>query len=116
MNPDLWQDERIRYVIERLAPYAADFEPGGPLLSARIDITLADGRTHSHLQRGFRGHPDNAGRADAVVHKFTTITTGILDPTDSTRLVRVVDTLDDQPNLDELVRCLVATTSNTGNE
>lgn len=41
-----------------------------PTLSAQIDITLRDGGVLSHLQQGFRGHPANPGRAEAVVEKF----------------------------------------------
>jgi hypothetical protein len=57
MNPALWADHDIAAVIDKVAPCAHDFGPSAPLLSARIDITLHDGRTLSGAQHGFRGHP-----------------------------------------------------------
>jgi 2-methylcitrate dehydratase PrpD len=107
LNAQLWHDDRIRHVIDRVVPYAANFDPDAPLLSARIEIVLADGRVHRHLQRGFRGHPQNPGRAEAVAEKFTTLTAGILGSTQSDELRQLVEHLDDEPNVLELVSRLV---------
>jgi 2-methylcitrate dehydratase PrpD len=107
LNPDLWDDDRIRHVIDRVIPYANRFGPDLPLLSAQIDITSVDGRVHRHLQRGFRGHPDNPGRAEAVKNKFTSLTAGILGRETSQAIVRLVDELEKQPNVDQLIRHIV---------
>jgi 2-methylcitrate dehydratase PrpD len=107
LNPELWHDERIRQVIDRVAPYAADFGPEAPLLSARIEVVLADGRVHQHLQRGFRGHPANPGRAEAVAEKFTALTAEALGSGRSDELKQLVEHLDDEPNVLELVSRLV---------
>jgi 2-methylcitrate dehydratase PrpD len=108
LNPELWRDDRIRHVIDRVVPYAANFGPDTPLLSARIDVVLTDGRVHHHLQSGFRGHPGNPGRAEAVAEKFTTLTAEILGAPDSDELKRIVEHLDDEPNVLELVSHLVS--------
>jgi hypothetical protein len=60
MDSDLWSAPDIASIIDRVVPYAKDFGPGTPILSAQIDIALADGRVLSRLQHGFRGHPDSA--------------------------------------------------------
>jgi 2-methylcitrate dehydratase PrpD len=108
MDPDLWHDARIRYIIDRVVPYAAEFEPDVPLLSAQLDVVLADGSTHHHLQSGFRGHPANPGRADAVAEKYTALTTGILGSSRSQALKQLVEHLEDEPNILNLVHHVTA--------
>lgn len=107
MNSELWDDRRIRHVMDRVVPYAAEFDKDAPLLSARIDITLSDGRTYHHLQRGFRGHPDNPGRADAVTNKFSAVTTNVLDEEACNAIIGLVNALDQQPSIHELIRRLI---------
>ncbi|WP_328603865.1 MmgE/PrpD family protein [Amycolatopsis sp. NBC_00345] len=94
LNADLLADPGIRRVVDLVQPYEADFPPGSPVLSARIDITLRDGRVLSHLQQGFRGHQDDPGRAAAVEAKFRDNVIGLLPARTAGELVTTVDTLD----------------------
>ncbi|MFC4944258.1 MmgE/PrpD family protein [Pseudonocardia sp. GCM10023141] len=107
MNAELWDDDRIRQVIDRVVPYAANFGPGVNL-SAEIEVVLTDGRVHRHRQNGFRGHPANPGRAEAVAAKFTDLTAEILGSAGSDELRRIVEHLDGEPNVVELVGHLVS--------
>ncbi|HEX3779729.1 MAG TPA: MmgE/PrpD family protein [Pseudonocardiaceae bacterium] len=94
LNPDLLADPDILRVVDLVRPYAADFPPGSPVLSARIDITLRDGRVLSHLQKGFRGHQDDPGRAAAVEAKFRDNIANILPVRTADEIVSTVDTMD----------------------
>jgi hypothetical protein len=63
LNPALWTRPDIASVIDKVMPYAHDFGPGAPVLSARIEIAFDDGTILSRLQHGFPGHCiDRAGR------------------------------------------------------
>jgi 2-methylcitrate dehydratase PrpD len=104
MNPALWADHDIAAVIDKVEPYAHDFGAGAPLLSARIDITFNDGRTLSCLQHGFRGHPGNPGRSEAVEAKFRAIVGGLVSPAAADQLVALINGLDRQPDVSRLVR------------
>ena len=104
MNPALWADHDIAAVIDKVVPYAHDFGPGAPLLSARIDITLHDGRTLSGTQHGFRGHPSNPGRGEAVEAKFRSVVSGLISTAAAGQFVALINGLDRQPDVTTLVQ------------
>lgn len=79
LDPQAWIDQDILSVVDRVAPYAAEFPDGWPALSCHLEVELQDGRLLSHAQRGFRGHPDNEFTSDAdFTTKFHDNVDGIL--------------------------------------
>ena len=104
LNPALWTRPDIASVIDKVAPYAHDFGPDALILSARIEIAFRDGTTLSHLQHGFRGHPDTAGRSEAVEAKFSALVDGLIPPTAARRLIALTRDLELQPDVNELIR------------
>ena len=103
MNSTLWTDDNISSVIDRVVPYGKDFAPDMSLLSAQIDIELNNGSILTHLQRGFRGHPDNPGLAEAVEEKFRGIVDGIIPSANIDRLVALVNQLEGESDMSELL-------------
>jgi 2-methylcitrate dehydratase PrpD len=104
LNPALWTQPDIASVIDKVAPYAHDLGPDAPILSARIDVAFRDGTVLSHLQHGFRGHPDTPGRSEAVEEKFRSLVDGLIPPTATQRLITLTGDLEHQPDVDELIR------------
>jgi hypothetical protein len=94
----------IASVIDKVTPYAHDFGPDAPILSARIDIAFHDGTVLFHLQHGFRGHPDTPGRSEAVEEKFRSLVDGLIPPTAAQRLIILTSDLEHQPDVNELIR------------
>jgi 2-methylcitrate dehydratase PrpD len=107
LNEDLRADPDIAAVIDKVVPYKTDSGPGAPLLDAKVDIVFHDGRTLSRLQHGFRGYPDNPGRAAAVESKFRTIVSGLISPGASDELVNLTKSLEHQPDVAQLIRLAI---------
>ena len=93
---ELWTDPDVTHILDRIEFYATEFEADLPPLSCRIDIELDGGRRLSHVQHGFRGHPDHADTDDRdVVTKFLANVSGVLDPEAAEEIRDAVATLGD---------------------
>jgi 2-methylcitrate dehydratase PrpD len=102
----LWGDRKILAVADRVQVYATSFPDGFPLLSARVDVQLRDGREFTILQRGFRGHPANPATAAEIEAKFRANLQGLRSAAETEEiltLVRNLDTVSDLRRLCELV-------------
>ncbi|HEX4203267.1 MAG TPA: MmgE/PrpD family protein [Ktedonobacteraceae bacterium] len=107
MNPAMWTDPDIATVIDKVVPYERDFGLGASLLSARIDVTLSDGRVLSCEQHGFRGDPNDPGRDEAVEAKFRRNVDGIVTPLVADSLITLSLELEHQNDIAGLVRLTV---------
>jgi 2-methylcitrate dehydratase PrpD len=102
----LWGDPQILAVANRVQVYATSFPDGFPLLSARVDVQLRDGREFTILQRGFRGHPANPATAAEIEAKFRANLQGLRSAAETEEiltLARNLDTVSDLRRLCELV-------------
>lgn len=102
VDPQRWSDPAIRQVSEVVRPYAYDFADDMPLLSGHVDIHLADGRTLTGTQAGFRGSTSIPAGEDEIVDKFRANVEGILTAERSRAVLQAVQRIDELADIREL--------------
>jgi 2-methylcitrate dehydratase PrpD len=106
-DPALWGDPDVLAVADRIEVYQTTFpEEYPPLLSARVDVRLHDGREFATVQRGFRGHPVNRASKAEMETKFRGNLAGLrtVEETDEIlALLRDLDKMEDVGRLAELL-------------
>jgi len=97
----------IKRINARIDP---EIEAMGPAYrhAARVAVTTRDGRTFEHEILNRRGSPENPLSVDDVVYKFRNVVQSCLSRSDIDRVIKLVDTLDQQSNTSELFNILAA--------
>ena len=113
-DPSLWNDPSILAVADRVQVYATSFPDGFPMLSARVDVRLRDGREFTTVQRGFRGHPANPATAEEIEAKFRTNLQGLRSTDEIEEILALTRGLDEVPDLGYLTGLLAAPAGRTG--
>ena len=106
----LWRDPDILAVADRVAVYATTFPDDFPLLSARVQVRLHDGREFATVQRGFRGHPANPATATEIEAKFRGNLEGLCNTHETEEILALARSLDkvDDLGLRRLLELLAA--------
>ena len=107
-DASLWSDPDILAVADRVQVYATSFPDGFPLLSARVEVRLRDGREFTTVQRGFRGHPANPATAGELEVKFRANLQGLRSADEIEEILALTRSLDQVPDLGHLTGLLAA--------
>ncbi len=76
--------------------------------AARVIVTTRDGRKFEHEILNRRGSPENPLSVEDVVYKFRHVVQSCLSRSNIDRVIKLVDTLDQQDNTSELFNILAA--------
>jgi 2-methylcitrate dehydratase PrpD len=106
LDPARWTDAEILAVGDLVEPYAMPIPEGDPVFSAEVDIVLRDGRTLSHRQVGFRGHPSRPATAAEIEGKFRDNAAGLITAERAAAVVGAVTGLDSSDDIGELTGLL----------
>lgn len=104
----LWSDPDILAVADRVQVYATSFPDEFPMLSARVDVRLRDGREFATVQHGFRGHPANPATAEEIDAKFRANLEGLRSADEIAEILALTRSLDEVRDLGYLTRLLAA--------
>jgi 2-methylcitrate dehydratase PrpD len=104
----LWSDPDILAIADRIQVYVATFPDGFPMLSARVQVRLRDGREFATVQRGFRGHPANPATAAEIEAKFRANLDGLRGTNETEEILALVRGLDAVQDLGRLIGLLAA--------
>jgi 2-methylcitrate dehydratase PrpD len=104
----LWSDPDILAVADRVQVYATTFPDGFPMLSARVDVRLRDGREFATVQRGFRGHPANPATAAEIEAKFRGNLQGLRSTDETEEILALARSLEEVHDLGRLTELLAA--------
>jgi 2-methylcitrate dehydratase PrpD len=107
-DTSLWSDPDILAVANRVQAYATSFPDGFPMLSARVDVRLHDGRELTTVQRGFRGHPANPATAAEIEAKFRANLQGLRGKDEIEEILALTRSLDELRDLRRLTGLLAA--------
>jgi len=107
-NPALWSDPGLLAFAERVTTHPIEIPRDECQLGATVDVVLRDGRRFSAKQRAPTGHPDNPAQPGDVEAKFYELTSGLVPDGVAARIVRMVDRLEDEPDLTKLLELLTA--------
>jgi 2-methylcitrate dehydratase PrpD len=113
-DPSLWGDPDILAVADRVQVYATSFPDGFPMLSARVEVRLRDGREFTTVQRGFRGHPANPATAEEIEAKFRANLVGLRNTDETEEILALTRSLDKLPDLTYLIGLVAAPAGRTG--
>ena len=113
-DASLWSDPDILAVADRVQVYATTFPDGFPMLSARVDVGLRDGREFTTVQRGFRGHPTNPATAEEIEVKFRANLEGLRSADEIEEILALTRSLDEVRDLGHLTGLLAASAGRTG--
>lgn len=104
-------DPKILDFIKRIhARIDPEIEAMGPAYrhAARVVVATRDGRKFEHEILNRRGSPENPLSVDDVVYKFRNVVESCLSHSQIDRVIKLVDTLDQQQNTSELFNILAA--------
>jgi 2-methylcitrate dehydratase PrpD len=110
----LWSDPDILAVADRVQVYATTFPAGFPMLSARVDVRLRDGREVATVQRGFRGHPANPATAAEIEAKFRGNLQGLRSTGETEEILALARSLVEVRDLGRLTELLAAPVGHDG--
>jgi 2-methylcitrate dehydratase PrpD len=113
-DASLWSDPDLLAVADRVRVYATSFPDGFPMLSARVEVRLRDGRELATLQRGFRGHPVNPATAGEIEAKFRSNLLGLRSTDETEEMLALTRSLDAVRDLRHLTGLLAAPEGRTG--
>jgi 2-methylcitrate dehydratase PrpD len=107
-NPELWTDADVLAAGDLVEVYETEFEADVPILSARVDIRLADGHEVGRLRRGFRGHPASPASRSDLEAKFAGNVEGIVDDATAAGIVEAIRHLEQLDDIGGLMTRLAA--------
>jgi 2-methylcitrate dehydratase PrpD len=84
------------------------------MLSARVDVSLRDGRKFTTVQRGFRGHPANPATAEEIEAKFRANLGGLRSADEIEEILALTRSLDEVRDIGHLIGLLAAPAGRTG--
>jgi 2-methylcitrate dehydratase PrpD len=113
-DASLWSDPDVLAVADRVQVYATTFPDGFPMLSARVDVSLRDGRNFTTVQRGFRGHPANPATAEEIEAKFRANLEGLRSADEIEEILALTRSLDEVRDIGHLTGLLAAPAGRTG--
>jgi 2-methylcitrate dehydratase PrpD len=100
-------------VADRIQVYATTFPDEFPMLSARVNVGLRDGREFTTVQRGFRGHPTNPATAEEIEAKFRANLEGLRSADEIAEILALTRSLDEVRDLGHLTGLLAAPADRT---
>lgn len=109
---DDFDDEKVRQtkIREKMKMVDVTVEPSlnkpGIALGARLTITTADGQSYTHELEKPQGSAENPLPWEAVVSKFRTCATPILDDREANKIVQFVEQLEQLQSIREMVNIL----------
>jgi 2-methylcitrate dehydratase PrpD len=106
VDPGMWSDPDILAATKLVRPYAHEFGDDVPLLCARAEIEMADGRVFSGAQDGFRGSRHVPATREQVLGKFRDNVHGQLSDEDADALLDKIDRIESLDHIVELTRLL----------
>lgn len=113
-DASLWSDPDLLAVADRVRVYVTSFPDGFPMLSARVDVRLRDGREFSTVQRGFRGHPANPATTEEIEAKFRANLLGLRSADETEEILALTRSLDELRDVRYLIGLLAAPAGRTG--
>jgi 2-methylcitrate dehydratase PrpD len=113
-DASLWTDPGLLAVADRVRVYTTSFPDGFPMLSARVEVRLRDGRELATVQRGFRGHPANPATAGEVEAKLRANLLGLRSTDETEEILALTRGLDEVRDLRHLTGLLAAPGGRTG--
>ncbi|MCE0763520.1 MmgE/PrpD family protein [Pseudonocardia kujensis] len=108
IDPAMWADPDVLAATELVKAYPHEFGDHVPLLGAKVDIEMNDGRVLSGEQDGFRGSPQVPASPERIVGKFRANVAGQLSDVDANALLDIIGRLETVEHIGDLTRLLVA--------
>lgn len=107
-DPALWSDAELLAMAERVHAHAIEIPSDECQLGATVEVRLGDGRRFSAIQKAPTGHPDNPAQPGDIEAKFYDVTRGLLPDGTAERIVKKVERLEDEPDVNGLIALATA--------